>query len=176
MLFGSAIFIFTLFNIIVLSFCFICDWIVINQNSFFCVIICDKHVDEILCGLLAFHVFSTSCTHHFTAGLPSWSYRFFYSTDWHRNTSARAYLSWTWVCWHSLIIYVLCCCTCPNTTLILTMCFTFVCVIHFSFIRSYWIVIYNLSDGPQNPHLVIDLNPLTHCLYGFLLNMSTHYL
>lgn len=101
------------------------------------------------------------CTHHFIAGPHLFLIvQIFYATEWQRNT--RAYLSWARVCWHCLIIYVLCCCTCPNTNIVLNICFTFVCVITiFSYASSYWLVIYNLSDGLQNPHMVVDLKRLT---------------
>lgn len=48
----------------------------------------------------------------------------FYSTGWHRNTATSACLSWAWRCLHSLIIYVLCCHSCPNTSLTLNICNT----------------------------------------------------
>lgn len=72
----------------------------------------------------------------------------FCSIDFHKNTSTFL------VCWISLVIYVLWCCTCPNS-IILTVCNAFVCFIKFSSYSLHPLVVdrYNFPDSPQNLRL-----------------------
>lgn len=168
-MFGSAIFIFTLFNITVLSFGLVYLWPSCDKPGRF---VSKYVISTYTKSFVRFWLFTLTCflTKEWnlfstsdiltTSSLDHfffWSYRSFYTTDWHRNTT---YLSWTWVCCHSLIMYVLCCCTCPNTNVILTICFFF-CLITFFICTLYWLVIYCLTNGPQNPHMEVDLKHLT---------------
>lgn len=137
MLFGSAIFIFTRFNITVLSFdlCFVCDWFVINQTFtregmwWTCSqILCSWFTCflslSIISGVKVF-VFQGFFPLHMYSPLQDLSDLTFCSIDFHKNTSTLL------VCWISLVIYVLWCCTCPNS-IILTICNAFVCFIKFT--------------------------------------------
>lgn len=112
------------FYITVLSFCLFVIYLR-KKNRTFCIKVCDKEIRQINCEVLAFH-FSLSFSLLQSVKVffppPMYSPLHRWTTFlivliclYHRNTTTRTYLSWTWVCWHSLIIYVLCCCTCPNT-------------------------------------------------------------
>lgn len=177
-MFGSAIFIFTLFNITVLSFFpFICDRVVINQDFFFFFV--SKYVISTYAkSFLEVLAFSLSLAFSLNM-LQVWNLFFFhlrvahsslaldhfcdrtdlYTKDWPRNTTTRTYRNWTWgMLTFSLIIFVLCCFTCANTHIILTKWCTLVCFITlFSYGLSFWLVSYNFSNGPQNGHMVVDL-------------------
>lgn len=61
-------------------------------------------------------------------------------------------------------MHVLCCCTCPNTGVIVTICFSFVCLV--TLVLTCLLLteshFYHLSNSPQNPHLVTDLKFFHH--------------
>lgn len=146
MLFGSAIFIFILLYITVLLFyvLFVSELWKSRTSSCQRMWLCTWTKSSVRFWLFTFTCFFTkswnfffplqmcSPLHRWTTFLISLS---FYTTDCHRNTNTRTCLSWTWACWHSLIMYVLCCCTCPNTNIIVTICFSFVCLVTLVFIR-----------------------------------------
>lgn len=135
MLFGSAIFIFTLFNITVL-FMFNVLWPSCDTGELFVSMFVRSTWTKILGEVL--WLFTSTCFFH-----QAWNFytRFFFfpSTSdvlttsfldtFQARTDTRTNLSWTWVCWRGLIIYHLCRCTCPNTNIVLTICFTFDCLI-----------------------------------------------
>ncbi len=85
-----------------------------------------------------FHFRFASSLHRWTTFF--WSHWVLY----HRNTNARTYLSWTRACWHSLIMYVLCCCTCPNTSIIITT-FSICLTRHTKSLFGNWFKILNIE-------------------------------
>lgn len=133
MLFGSAIFIFTLFNITVL-FMFNVLWPSCDTEKHFVSMFVRSTWTK---SLVRFSGFSPPLA--FFTKCETFIQDFFLSTSdvlttsfldtFQARTDTRTNLSWTWVCWHGLIIYHLCRCTCPNSNIVLTICFTFDCLI-----------------------------------------------
>lgn len=192
MLFGSAIFIFTLFFFLqffkmlqCFSFCFhvfICDWVVMNQNFFFFVSkYVRRHKVQILCEVFTFSpafkfftkvwnfkekrkkkkacstsdLLTTSLLDHF----------FFFACVFIPQTATRTYRSWTRVCWHSLIIYVL---TCPNADI------TRPHVLRL-FASSHSLLLLLDRDLLFVKHVHKKI-PVWFVWKNYLLNMSAHYL
>lgn len=113
------------------SFCFhvfICDWVVMNQNFFFLYQSMwedtkSKSFGEVFTFSPAFKFFTKvwnfkekrkkkkACSTSDSLTTSLLDHFFFFACVFIPQTATRTYRSWTRVCWHSLIIYVL---TCPN--------------------------------------------------------------
>lgn len=134
MLFGSAIFIFTLYFYFILqclSHFFVCFMCYRKTRTFEYAM---STREQILLWASGFSRFLTSSVnYYYTFPCSTWDALATRSTTFPililfkpQSTAARTCPSWTRACWYSLIFYVLCCRTCHNTTVIFTMCFTFV--------------------------------------------------
>lgn len=185
-MFGSAIFIFTLFfflYITVLSFvlCFICDCVVITQNFVTCSDACQSmwwahRLNLLLCsGFSPSPAFSLSilqvcfyfrCIHHFIAGPLFWLYWFLRHilTQKHKP---QEHIRWVELEYVDIVWWIMCCygCTCLNTTITLNhMCY--ICLLHYMCPLSMDSDLLFVKWSTKSP-LVIDLNLLTLLTWKF---------